>query len=159
MTDRKLTPADARVVEAIDRALQDLHAARDLFPLVRNHASRRPSDRPTNVEAADKTALLSFLRALQGVQGATAGLRRRLPVLAGVSDLPSRHAAVEAQPDPPSPGGSGPACAACGTARGPFRRGLCDRDRKRWERAGRPDLAQFVETIHDQPTKEKTHAA
>ncbi len=121
----KLGPTDRQVLAAIDQAIADLEAAKAIFPALRDHAGRWPLDRRPKVELDDKAALLAFLRALQDVQGATQAMEGRLPALYGAGGLAARPVAAPK------------ACAECGTTRGPFRGGLCDRHRKRRERATR----------------------
>lgn len=128
-------PADERVIDAIDGLIADLEAAKGLFALVREHESRRPSDRDARLERGDRAALVEFLGSLMRGQHAVDGLRRRLPGLSGTAELPAR---TPAAPPPLR------RCLACGTTRPPFRHGLCDRHRKQWERAGRPAMARFV---------------
>lgn len=90
-----------------------------------------------NPEDPHHTDTINALTALADLDDALRRLYRALDSIDHRRQAPSRHS---------NPGGE---CIVCGrwvegTADDPIRRGMCDKDRKAWERAGRPELEWYV---------------
>jgi hypothetical protein len=120
--------------------VDDLARLAEVWPVVAEHARRDSATWDVDLEryvlgeteSADRRAMRRVLWALLDLNRAVDGLEDRL-VVAPVAELVA---------EPKSPPRT--SCRACGSTKGPWRRGLCDRDRRRWERAGRPDIDEWL---------------